>query len=74
MKKNKWIYWVIAAGVYYWWWKKKSSTYTKKATPILQQASEVAADVVSKAVDSTSFTMDETTDRDLYAKDKANCQ
>jgi hypothetical protein len=74
MKKNQWIYWAVAAGVIYWWWKKKGSPTAQKAAPVLEAAKEVASEVVNNAVDATNFVMDDTTDRQLYAKDRSNCQ
>lgn len=72
MKKNQWIYWAVAAGVIYWWWMKKKSA--SPAAPILDQAKQVASEVVNKAVDATNFVMDETTDRQMYSNDQSNCQ
>lgn len=73
MKKNQWIYLVIAAGIAYYYFRKVKSNNAKISQPVLTEASAVAADVVDSAVSRTTFVEDDTTDRDRYSKQQGNC-
>ena len=74
MKKNQWIYLVIAAGLAYYYFRKKKNNSAKVSQPVLTQASAIAADVVDSAVSRTTFVEDTTTDREKYSKQQGNCQ
>lgn len=61
---------LLYAGVviaYIWWMKRKKNSVVAK------NAAETAKDIVSNAVDQTTFLPDTTTFADLYAKDKSQC-
>ena len=71
MKKNTWI-WIAAAAVAYWYFIKKKKT--GPGAPSAVEAGNAAKQIVSEAIDQTTFLPDETTFRDMYAADQAACK
>lgn len=68
--KNKLLWYALAAYAAWLLLKKKK---TGPAAPSAQTAASSARQMVADIVDSTTFLPDNTTDADLYAKDKAKC-
>ena len=71
MKKNTWLYIVAAAAIYYWWLKKKK---TGSTAPSAVDAASTARQIVSDAVDQTTFVPDTTTFKDMYLDDQNACK
>jgi hypothetical protein len=72
MKKNTWIYIVAAAAVYYYWLMKKKKTGS--TAPSAMDAASTARQIVSDAVDQTTFVPDTTTFKDMYLQDQNACR
>lgn len=71
MKKYNWL--LIVGGVYLAWYllrKKK----TGASAPSAVDAATTAKMIVSDAVDNTNFLPDQTTFREMYENDQANCK
>ena len=71
MKKSTWIYLAVAAVAYWYWMKKKK---TGPGAPSAVEAGSAAKQIVSEAIDQTTFLPDETTDRMRYAEDQSACK
>jgi hypothetical protein len=69
---NKNLIYIAAAAYFIWLFSKKKSSGT--AAPSAQAAAGMARQIVSNAVDQTTFIPDQTTFADEYAKDKSECK
>lgn len=71
MKKNT-LLWIAVAAAAYWYWMKRKKT--GPGAPSAQEAGSAAKQIVSEAIDQTTFLPDETTFRDMYKQDQAACK
>ncbi len=71
MKKSTIIYLAVAAVAYWYWMRRKK---TGPGAPSAVSAGNTAKQIVSEAVDQTTFLPDETTFRDMYKADQSACK